>query len=269
MDTLKPKLPFGTIIVALAGLAVMLVGAMIEGSPIMGFLNLPAFLIIAGGTTGATMAAVGVERFLTIKDAWMSAQQAASPNWENTARELVSAADIARKEGMLALEGKVKDTSDPFMASCYQLLADGVDQNVAREILWARIETEAGELKEYATIFEKMGGFAPTMGIIGTVMGLTHALQLLDQPELLGPAIAGAFMATLYGVASANLLWTPTCDRINAAAKERKEYRGMIVAATMAIHRGDDSRSVAEKLCAMSPVPLDAESLRGKKPAAE
>jgi chemotaxis protein MotA len=263
METIKPKLPFGTIVAGLGGLVVMLLGAFLEGSPLMGFLNLPALLIIAGGTSGATMAAVGIERFLKIKTAFMTAQQAASPDWDATARRLVSAAEIARKNGVLKLQEEVSTTNDPFMAMAYQLLADGTEDSIMRETLWARIESENNELKEYSEIFEKMGGFAPTMGIIGTVMGLTHALQLLNEPTKLGPAIAGAFMATLYGVGSANLMWTPHADRLKALAKERKSYRGMIVAATMSIKRGDSPRQLAEKMAAMAPIALDPEELRG------
>lgn len=262
MDTVKPKLPFATILAALGGFAIMLLGAFLEGSPLMGFLNLPAFLIVIPGTIGATIAAGGVEKFLTIKDAWMTAQKAAPSPWEATATRLVAAAEIARRDGMLKLEEQARETTDPFLQTCYQLLADGTDPAVMREILWAKIESENGNLKEKGDLFEKMGAFAPTMGIIGTVMGLAHALQLLDQPEELGPAIAGAFMATFYGLGTANLLWTPTSDRIKALAKERKEYRGMMVAATMSIQRGDNQRQVAEKIAAMAPIELDPEQLR-------
>jgi len=263
MDT-KPKIPFITIIAAVVGFGAMLFGAMMEGANVMAFFNIPALLIIGGGTCGATMAAVGLDKFLKIGKAWMTAQQAASPNWEATARELVRAADIVRKEGALKLQDEARDQEDEFLKMAYNLIADGTDANVIREILWAKIETETHRLKEYADIFAKMGGFAPTMGIIGTVMGLTHALMLLNEPDSLGPAIAGAFMATFYGVSSANLLWTPTGDRITALSKERKEWRGMMVAAAMSIQRGDSSRDVAEKLSAMSPVPLDPDELRKK-----
>ena len=264
MPTTKPKIPFGTIVAALVGLVVMLIGAFIEGANIPGFFNIPALLIVPGGTIGATCAAVGIDKFLTIGKAWMAAQNAASPDWEAVARPLVEAAEIARKEGVLALEKRAKEVEDPFLQTAYQLLADGTEDGPMREILWAKIESEHHEIKEQADIFEKAGAFSPTMGIIGTVMGLTHALGLLNEPELLGPAIAGAFMATLYGVSLANLFFTPTSDRLKAYGKERKEARGMVVAATMSIKRGDSHREVAEKLAAMSPVPLTSEQLQGK-----
>jgi len=148
-------------------------------------------------------------------------------------------------------------------------LADGADPSVMREILWAEAESEHSQIKIYAGLFEKAGGFAPTMGIIGTVMGLTHALQLLDKPDELGPAIAGAFMATLYGVSSANLFFLPTGTRIDELGKEQEAYREFIIAAIMSIQRGDNPRQVAEKLAAMAPIPLDAEELRGKKSSSE
>ena len=267
MDTVKSKLPFGSIIAGVVGLGVMLSGAIIEGSPVAGFLNIPAILIVGGGTTGATMAAFGLETFLTIFKAFMTAQNAAQPDWDKTARNLVHAAELARKEGMLRLEKEAQEASDPFMALAYQLLADGADPSVMREILWAEAESEHATIKTYAGMFEKAGGFSPTMGIIGTVMGLTHALQLLDKPDELGPAIASAFMATLYGVSSANLFLLPTGTRIAELGKQQEAYREFVIAAIMSIQRGDNPRQVAEKLAAMSPIPMDAEDLRGKPSA--
>lgn len=264
MDTVKSKLPFGTILAGSVGLCIMLLGAFLEGSPIMGFLNLPAFLIVGGGTVGATMATFGLETFMQIGKAFMTAQKAESPDWEKAAAELVNAADLARREGMLRLEKEAQSTSDPFLATCYQLLADGADPSVMREILWAEAETEHHQIKVYAEIFNKAGGYSPTMGIIGTVMGLTHALQLLDQMDKLGGAIAGAFMATLYGVASANLFFLPTGGRLQELGKEQEAYREFQISAIMSIQRGDNPRQVAEKLAAMAPVPLDPEELRGK-----
>jgi len=267
MDTVKSKLPFGSIIAGVVGLGIMLMGAVIEGAPIAGFINIPAILIVGGGTIGATLAAFGLETFLTVGKAFMTAQKAAEPDWDKTARNLVHAAELARKEGMLRLEKEAQEATDPFMALAFQLLADGADPSVMREILWAESESEHAKLKTYAGIFEKAGGFSPTMGIIGTVMGLTHALQLLDKPDELGPAIAGAFMATLYGVSSANIFFLPTGTRIAELGKQQEAYREFIIAAIMSIQRGDNPRQVAEKLAAMSPIPMEAEELRGKPSA--
>jgi chemotaxis protein MotA len=264
MDTVKSKLPFGAAIAAGGGLALMLLGAFLEGAPITGFFNIPALLIVGGGTIGATMAAFGLETFITVGKGFMVAQKAASPDWEKAAKNLVSAADFARREGMLRLEKEAQSATDPFLALCYQLLADGADPSVMREILWAEAESEHHTIKTYAEIFGKAGGFSPTMGIIGTVMGLTHALQLLDQMDKLGEAIAGAFMATLYGVAAANLFFLPTGNRLAELGKEQESYREFQIAAIMSIQRGDNPRQVAEKLAAMAPIPLDADELRGK-----
>lgn len=264
MDTVKSKLPFGSIVAGVGGLCIMLAGAVIEGAPIAGFFNIPALLIVGGGTMGATMATFGLETFMQIGKAFMTAQKAESPDWEKAATQLVQAADLARREGMLRLEKEAQSTTDPFLATCYQLLADGADPSVMREILWAEAETEHHKIKVYAEIFNKAGGYSPTMGIIGTVMGLTHALQLLDQMDKLGPAIASAFMATLYGVSSANLFFLPTGGRLQELGKEQEAYREFQISAIMSIQRGDNPRQVAEKLAAMAPVPLDPEELRGK-----
>ena len=264
MDTVKSKLPFGTIAAGAGATVIMLVGAVMEGSPIMGFFNIPAILIVFGGTIGATMATFGLETFMGIGKGFMMAQKAESPNWAKAAQDLVSAADLARREGMLRLEKEAQESSDPFLSTCYQLLADGADPSVMREILWAEAESEHHKVKTYSEIFNTAGGYSPTMGIIGTVMGLTHALQLLDQMDKLGGAIASAFMATLYGVASANLLFLPTGGRLGELGKEQESYREFQISAIMSIQRGDNPRQVAEKLAAMAPVDLDPEELRGK-----
>ena len=120
-------------------------------------------------------------------------------------RQLVGFAEKARKEGLLALEPAIAEVDDAFTKKGMQLTVDGTDPDLVREVLEVEIESMEARHRVGQKLFKDAGGYAPTIGVLGTVMGLLHVMQLLQTPELLGPAIAGAFMATLYGVGSANV----------------------------------------------------------------
>jgi chemotaxis protein MotA len=262
MRTVPPKIPAAYLIGAIGGLVLALIGAYIEGSPLMAFLNLPATLIVFGGTSGATLAAVGINHFMKAPAGIKMAISAAHPDWEGTAVELLHANEIARRESMIKLEEEAKKTDDPFLVQVYQLLADGVDREVMEEIMFASADKERKEITSYSEFFTKFGGFMPTLGITGTVMGLVHALGLLNEPDKLGPAIAGAFMATLYGVGVSNLFVLPLADRLGGIAREVEAYREMIIDAALCIQRGDNTRALAERMAATMPVQTTGDALR-------
>ena len=136
---------------------------------------------------------------------------------------LVSLAEQARREGLLALDAKVKEIEDDFTKKGLQLVVDGTDPEIVRDILEAEIDGMAARHHVGAQPFEKAGGFAPTIGIIGTVMGLVHVLQNLAAPATLGPAISSAFIATLMGVGSANVIYLPIANRLKAMSSEEVE----------------------------------------------
>lgn len=239
----------------------LLVGATIEGTNVAAFFNIPAIFIVIGGTMGATLATCGAEQFFQIGQALTTVLKTDPPDFLNTAKLLVEGADLARREGVLKLEDKAKKVDDPFISLAYQHLADGTDEDVMMDVLEAEIEAEHAVMRGRANIFNSAGGYSPTMGIIGTVMGLTHALGMLNTPEKLGPAIASAFMATLYGVSSANLVFLPWGTRLYAYGRERQAYREMIVAGIQAMRRGDAPRQVAERLAALIPGEVTGDDL--------
>jgi chemotaxis protein MotA len=166
---------------------------------------------------------------------------------------LVSLADKARREGLLALDGMLPEIEDSFTRNALQLVVDGTDPEMVHTIVEAEVDGMAARHEAAAKPFEKAGGFAPTMGIIGTVMGLVHVLQNLSAPSTLGPSISSAFLATLMGVGSANVIFLPIANRLKAISAEEVELRMMTLEGILSIQAGDNPRLVADKLMSYLP----------------
>ena len=254
---MKAATPIG-ILVATIG---VLGGAMMEGTSPMALLNIPAIMIVLIGTLGATIASVGLVEIKKVPKLYMTTFSPPSHDPAAVVRELVSHADRARRDGLLALESEIESIEDEFTRKGLQLVVDGTDPELVREILEAEIDGTAARHKTAAASFEKAGGYAPTMGIIGTVFSLVHVLQNLDQPETLGPMISGAFIATLLGVASANMVFLPMHVRLKGLSEEEQEARSMALEGILAIQAGDNPRIVAEKLISYVP-PADRDAAR-------
>lgn len=153
-----------------------------------------------------------------------------------------------RKEGLLSIEGEITDELDPFVKKSLQLVVDGVDPQMVKTILEFELESTYDRHKEGAAIFEAAGGFAPTMGVIGTVMGLVQVLSNLADPSVLGAKIAVAFIATLYGVGSANLIFLPIASRLKDLNNEEIKEKQLIIEAVLLMQEGANPNILAEKL---------------------
>ena len=162
-------------------------------------------------------------------------------------------AERARREGLLALEDAVKTVEHPFLKRGLQLAIDGTDPEELHDILHAEVAAKKKADKAGAKIFENMGGYAPTVGIIGTVMGLVHVLENLDKPETLGHSIAAAFVATLWGVLSANLIFLPVAARLARLSGIEAEEMELVIDGVLAIQAGSNPRLVAQKLRSLLP----------------
>lgn len=238
----------------------LLLGAMLEGTSIPAFLNVSALLIILCGTGGATLAATGIEQFKKIPALFKFAFSPPPLNSLERVRLLVSFAEMARREGLLALDDELQQVGDDFTRKGLQLVVDGTDPELVREILDIEMEAMVQRHALAAQPFEKAGGFAPTMGIIGTVMGLVHVLENLASPATLGPAISTAFIATLYGVGSANVIFLPVASKLKYLSSLEQELRYMTLEGILAIQAGDNPRIVESKLLSyLSPAEREAE----------
>ena len=222
------------------------------GDPAAMFLP-PAMMLVFVGTFGVAMAA----GLMTDTTGALGAIKHAIAGKKHSADEIVttivSFADTARREGLLALEDKVKTVEDPFLKKGIELAVDGTDPDELREILEAEIAARRSADKAAAKFFADMGGFAPTLGIIGTVLGLVHVLENLSEPAKLGHLIAGAFVATLWGVMTANLLWLPISSKLKRVAEVTAHSMELILEGVCSIQAGANPRIVEQKLLSLLP----------------
>ena len=230
-------------------------GSMImEGGDPAALLEPGPLLLVFGGTIGAAMSGYTMKDMASVPKAAIKAFMPGTPAEPTEAIEqMVRFADRARRDGLLALEEEAKDIEDPFLKRGIQMAIDGTDPEIVRDVL----ETEVTALKERhktsAKFFADMGAYAPTLGIIGTVLGLVHMLENLSDPESMGPLIAAAFIATLWGVMSANLMWLPISNKLKRASAEEVAYKELVLEGILSIQAGSNPRTVADKLKSFLP----------------
>ena len=231
----------------------LILGASMEGTPLGSLFNVPAMLIIFGGLAGASMASVGMEGMKLIPTLYKKVMSAERPDMRGQVTDLVGYAERARRDGLLALEEELDEVEDAYTRKGLQLVVDGTPPDLVKEILEAEVHGMRSRHKAGAKIFDVAGGFAPTMGVLGTVMGLISALQKLDQPETLGPAISGAFIATLLGVGAANVVLLPVAQRLKQLSDAEVQSRILVLEGILAIQSGDNPRVIEEKLISFVP----------------
>src|SRR3954454_16620049 len=239
--------------IALA-MGAILVTMILEGSSPMAIILIPPLILVFGGTFGA---AIGGSSMNDVKKlaGWfkMALMAPAVPPVSERIGVLVGLAEKARKEGLLALEAQVKEIDDPFLKRGLQMGIDGTDPEELRAVLEGEITAKKGEDKVAAKFFTGMGGYAPTVGIIGTVVGLIHVLENLSDPASLGPLIAGAFVATLWGVLSANIFWLPMGAKITRTSELQAAQMELLVEGITEIQAGTSPRAVRLKLTSLVP----------------
>jgi chemotaxis protein MotA len=228
-------------------------GATMEGSQVMAVLNPSAMMIVLVGTLGATITGTSFESIKAIPKLFKKAFSPEVLDLNGRVTELVSYAEQARRDGLLALDEQLGGIEDPYTRKGLQLVVDGTDPELVADVLEA--ENDAMRKRHAAATqpFEKAGGYAPTMGIIGTVFGLVHVLSNLSKPETLGPSISAAFIATLLGISSANIVYLPIAARLKQLSQEELHFRSMTLEGILAIQAGDNPRVVQEKLTAYVP----------------
>ena len=232
----------------LLGVAAILVGQVLEGGHVSSLIQPTAFLIVIGGTLGAVMLqsplrvfhdGVRMTRWVFVPPpSTHEALIAQASAWSHT----------ARKEGLLALETRIPALSDPFARKGLQLLVDGVEPQRLREVLEVEIDAWGAQMKLGAKIWEAAGGYAPTIGILGAVMGLIHVMENLSDPSKLGSGIAVAFVATIYGVGFANLVFLPVSKKLMAHVANGISQREMLVDGLVGIASGDNPRIIENRM---------------------
>lgn len=233
--------------------AAIFVSMIMEGGKPMSIVAIPAMILVFGGTIGAAMAGGILKDTLGLGTLLQRALLAKLEPPDELVDAVVKLADRARREGLLALEDAVKAVANPFLRRGLELAVDGTDPEELREILEAEVDAKRKADMVGAKVFADMGGFAPTIGIIGTVIGLVHVLENLSQPDKLGHLIAGAFIATLWGVMTANVMWLPLGNRLKRISGLECGQMEMAIEGIISIQAGANPRLVAQKLRSLLP----------------
>ena len=231
-----------------AALGAILVAMVMDGSsPAVLFKPAPLILVF-GGTLMAAAGGFLKSDVKNIKNVLKAALGTPEHSPDEDIERMVHLAELARREGLLALEKAAAEVDDPFFRKGVELTVDGVDPEEIQEILEGEIAAIRDRHKMGAKFFADMGGFGPTLGIIGTVIGLIHVLGSLNNVNAIGPAIGSAFTATLWGVMSANVFWLPISNKLKRASELEIHGKRMILEGLLAVQAGNSPRMVHARL---------------------
>jgi len=242
-----------TLIGVTIAFAAIFVSMIMEGGNPGAIFLLPPLLLVFVGTIGAAMAGGVLKDTIGLTAAMKRAFLTKPVPPDELVDAIIKLAERARREGLLALEDAIRDVSDPFLKKGLQLAIDGTDPDELQDILEAEVEGKRKSDKVSAKIFTDMGGYAPTIGIVGTVLGLIHVLENLSKPDQLGHLIAAAFVATLWGVLSANALWLPMAAKLKRLSELECGQMELVIAGIINIQAGANPRLVAQKLRSLLP----------------
>jgi len=237
-----------TIVGMLLALGSIIGGQILEGGHLGSIMQLTAFVIVMGGTIGAVCVQNSLPVVIRSVRLLGLVFQTPSHDVSGTIKVIVELANVSRKQGLLALEGKLKDIHDSFFAKGVQLIVDGTDPKVVHEILEIDMEHHEEHNLLGAKVWEAAGGYSPTVGIIGAVLGLIHVMENLADPSKLGGGIAVAFVATVYGVGAANLFFLPFASKIKRKISDESAARNVIIMGLVGLAQGENPRLLQEKL---------------------
>jgi chemotaxis protein MotA len=239
------KSSIGGIVLALGGI---LAGLLLEGGNLRQIVQPTAAMIVFGGTLGAVMLQFPLPVVLLAVRRLRSVFVSPTQNGQATIRRLVAYAQQARREGIVSLDAQLSEIEDPFLKRTLMLAIDGTEPEELRNIMELELNNQAEYEEQVPQVFESAGGFAPTIGIIGAVLGLIQTMQHLDKIDEVGRGIAVAFVATIYGVGSANLLYLPVAGKLKSRIREEQIIREMTLEGVASILEGMNSRMLENKL---------------------
>ncbi|MGA9631004.1 MAG: flagellar motor protein [Candidatus Acidiferrales bacterium] len=239
------KASFGGLVLAIVGI---LAGLLIEGGSVSQIAQPTAAMIVLGGTFGATMLnfplPVVLAAIRNLKRVFFDKKT----NSVILIQEMVRYANKARKEGIVSLDSELESISDPFLKKALMLAVDGTEPEELRKMMELELDNQAEHDENSPKVFEAAGGFAPTIGIIGAVLGLIQVMQHLDNIAEVGRGIAVAFVATIYGVGSANLLFLPAAGKLKLRLREGQVQKEMMLEGVISILEGMNPRMLEAKL---------------------
>lgn len=219
-----------------------------HGSSVFGLFDLPAFLIVFGGTLGAILIQTSSKQFFHAF--YLLPQVFTAPTFSllEQSQKIQAWSFKSRQQGLLSLEDDGDEALDSFTVKGLAMLVDGNDPLILQEVLEQDIELDSEHYERSAQLYESMGGYSPTIGIIGAVLGLIQAMGYLDQPDRLGEGIAVAFISTIYGVGFANFIYLPIANKIRLYYQYVALYREMTLIGLIAIANGDNGLLLERRL---------------------
>jgi chemotaxis protein MotA len=237
-----------SIIGVVVGLGAILGGNLLEGGHLSSLANGPALIIVFGGTLGAVLLQSPMSVFLRALVMLSWVVMPPKRDLAGTIATIVNWSQVARREGLLGLESLTEGEPDPFARKGLQLLVDGNEPQTIRNTLEVEVGTREHRDNQAAKVFEAMGGYSPTIGIIGAVLGLIHVMGNLADPSQLGAGIATAFVATVYGVGLANVVFLPIGNKLKSVVHAQTQHREMLLEGLLGIAEGENPMNIELRL---------------------
>ena len=247
------------------GLALILFGIYTKEREIGIFADAASALIVFGGTFAALLVSYPLKKVLSTLSVVRNAFFAKPKSPQKLIGELVSLAEVARRNGILSLEGMTDGIEDKFIVEGIRMAVDGTDPELMQQILGSEIDAVAARHRQGKQIFDILGKYAPAFGMIGTLIGLVIMLNHMEEPSRIGPAMAVAITTTLYGVVAANLIFLPIADKLALRSEQERQVKQIILRGIVSIQSGDNPRIVEQKLRTFLPPGLREEKAEEKE----
>lgn len=255
-----------TVIGLVSGCALVL-WAILTNSDLSAFIDPPSFAIVIGGALSVALVSFPLKHFLGIAKVVKNCFFTKARDPKEVIKDLVSYAEVARRDGILALENVTADIKDPFLVSGIQMAVDGSDPDLIENVMVNDLETIEARHAEGKALFDNIGKYAPAFGMIGTLVGLVIMLQNMSDPSKIGPAMAVALLTTLYGALAANLFALPMADKLALRSRQEILLKMIIIKGVMSIQSGDNPRIVEQKLKTFLPNRMRMMDGEGKEAA--
>ncbi len=246
-----------TLIGLISGISLIL-WAMTSNASLSSFIDYPSVAIVVGGAIAATLIATPLKGVLGIGKVVKKTIFNKPPDINSLIQDLVRYAEVARRDGILALEGVISEASDPFIVSGIQMAVDGTDPELVEQMLNSELDAISQRHSDGKTLFDTLGRYAPAFGMIGTLVGLIVMLKNMDDPSAIGPGMAVALLTTMYGALVANLVALPLADKLGTRSAEEMLQKEIVIKGIMSIQAGDNPRIVEQKLKTFLPPKLRA-----------
>lgn len=241
------RMDIATITGTILGIALVVISILLEGS-LLTFWSLSSVMIVLGGVIAATLINYPLHEVISVMKVVKIAFKGNSERPIQLIEKMVAMAQRARREGLLALDNEIEEIEDEFLKKGIQLIVDGTDPELVRNILETEIEMMEDRHKIGYGIFDAMGASAPAFGMLGTLIGLILMLKQIDDPDTLGPGMALALITTFYGSVLANLIFLPIAGKLKLRSREESLNKEIVIEGILSIQAGENPRIVAEKM---------------------